>query len=254
MPEEAPPAGGGTSEGDGFLGGFSADTPAQAWEPWVPGQWTGHVNTTLGELASIGAGGYRESDTWEPANYDPPTVAQLQSLLVEAGLLDLDDLDHDSLGYFDDATRGAYRDLLTRSNAAGATWESTLARMRQNPVALDRKPTGAQRQPFVARVTNPDDLKALIRETLREKSGTGEVGDDVIAAAIREFQGEEVSQQRALYDMSTAGAAGGTVVDAPDPRMFAERKAQEINPVGYSAHKFLDKFSVIKEALAGGAG
>lgn len=252
-PSEEAPAGGGTSGSEsGFAGGFTGDTSVTVPGTFSTGPWgkphvDPSVDTTLGELREIGRGGYLDSDQWLPANEDPASIAQLQTMLVEAGLLDLDDLEHEQLGFYDDATRGAFRDLLARSNAGGATWETTLTKMRRNPAAASRRDKGRERAPFVAQLTNAADIERGLHEFMREKIGRG-LKKDQLAPMVKAYQDQELAAQKALYD---AQETGGTVTAPPDFETFADQQAQLAAPTAYSAHKVLDKFSTVASMLRG---
>lgn len=257
--QEAPTGGGGVVDDSGFAGGFTGDHEVTLRElgpaPWGGGWPTVETrDTTLAELREFDDGGYLTSDQWLPANESPASIAGLQTMLVEAGLLDLNDLDHDTLGFYDDATRGAFLDLLARSNAAGTTWETTLSRLRRNPMAMSRKPSGPTRQPFVAEVTHPDDIKRVLKDALREKVGRGNLLDDEALGKIASaYQSQQVAYQKQLYDMSATGAAGGTAVRPPDIETMAIDEAKKADPVAFGAHEVLDKFSVLSDMLRGGS-
>lgn len=254
--ESGPPASTPTEDENGFLGGFDdtftvdVDTPGYVDPsggpsvfglqfPTVQPPSTEHA--TLSQLRELGAGGYVSSDQWLPVNETSTTIAQLQLSLADAGLLDLSDLDHEDLGYYDDATRNAYRDLLTRANAMGTTWDDALGRLRANPVPA-RKPKGESAQLPV--VTHPDDLKAIFRAGARRASGTGKIDDAELDDMVKAFQSMQVQSQKQTT---------GTVVRPPDPEVFADTEAKRLDPVGYDAHKFLDKFAVVQETLGGAA-
>lgn len=258
MADEDPPPGGGATDDAGFLGGFDdtyeIDVITPASEAWGPGMHGGavprqthvpasSVQTTLSELRELGAGGYIGSDQWLPSNEEPKVIAQLQLSLADAGLLDLDDLDHDDLGYYDDATRSAYRDLLTRSNAAGSTWDVTLERLRANPAAQQIKGAKPKELPTV---THPDDLKAIFRAGARRAVGSGKIDDRDLDSMVKVFQDLQANAQ------SGANAAGGVVTAPPDAEVFADEQAKQRDPVAYDAHKFLDKFSAVSSMLGGG--
>lgn len=241
----------------GFLGGFddsfTFETPTSArvdagGGPSVFGLQfptvtpPGSIQATLGDLRDLGAGGYISADQWLPVNEDPKVIAQLQISLAEAGLLDLSDLDHDDLGFYDDATRNAYRDLLTRANAMHTSWDVALGRLRSNPVAASRKPERGTVEALPV-VTHPDDLKAIFRAGARRAIGSGKIDDAELDRMVKAFQRMQVQTQ--------TQTTGTQVVRPPDPEVFADQQAQRLDPAAYDAHKFLDRFSVVAEALGG---
>lgn len=249
-PSPTAPAGSFETEDDGFLGGF--DPAAPIIVPGGPrGQGWGVLKTettSLAELREHGFGGYVSADQWEPANYPGPRVAQLQTMLVEAGLLDLDDLDHDALGYYDSATRNAYRELLTRANAAGASWDETLNVMRQNPVAMQRAPRGQQRAPFSAVVTHPEDVERGLKDYFREALGSGAIAEEKIKQMVAAYQGQQVAAQRSEYN---AGVGGGTVQAPMNFDTFADIQAKIADPTAYDSRKVIGAADYLARKLKG---
>lgn len=263
MPSETAPTGGAATESDSdFLGGFDATTPVKIPGPrrgtggWggglVQGEWgdmrTPPTSATLGELREIGAGGYIGSDQWLPSNLPPPGIAQLQSLLVEAGLLDLGELEHDQLGFYDEATRNAYRDLLTRANASGSSWENTLTRLRQNPAATSRRPSGRDRAPFAAQVTHPEDIKRGLSDYFREALGSGAIAPEKIDDMVKAYQGQQVASQQSAYN---ASIGGGTVTEPMDFETFADTQAKIADPTAYDSRKVVGAADVLSRMLGG---
>lgn len=236
-PSDVPPAGGGVQAGGGFAGGFSADHTITL-DP--------ETQATLAELREVDRGGYLSSDQWLPSNEGPQEIARLQTMLAEAGLLDLNELEHDMLGNYDDVTRSAFLNLLARSNAAGSTWEDTLSRLRQNPTAMSFRQPSRERAPFVAEVTNPEDIKRVIKETLREKIGRGRALDDAaLDEIVNAYQGKQVAYQQARYD------GAGTAVAPPDLSTFADIEAKRADPTAYDSRKVVDAADYLGKMLRG---
>lgn len=190
-------------------------------------------------------GGYMDGDEWMPVNESTTVIEDLQRRLYQAGLLDGDD--DIQPGYFDDATRKAFKLLLERANGRRTDWQSTLEDLQTNPMPADQE---AAPPPFVAQTSNPEDIKMNLQDHFRAAIGSGAIKPEDLQAMIAEFQGTQVASQRGQYDAYQG--SGGTVEAAPSIEAFADQKAQELDPTAYSAHKYLDKFSAIENMLAGG--
>lgn len=183
-----------------------------------------------------------------PGSLSPEAIAGIQQQLVDAGLLRGEFI----VGVWDPSSRNAYKSLLGYANSLGTTDEFALRRWSATGMgAVD--PTPTPRQPFVAQVTNPEDIKSGLREFFREKVGTGKIDDARLDAMVKAYQGEEVSAQRQAYDLAAA-PVGGTVVQPPDFQVFADAEAKKAAPVAYRAYEYLDKFSAITDMLGGASG
>lgn len=189
---------------------------------------------------------YMPGDDLRPASLPPERIIGIQQSLVDAGLL----RGRFQAGVWDATTRNAYRTLLGYANQLGTTDEFALRRWAATGMG-EVEPASAPRQPFVATVSNPDDIRALLRDAFREKVGSGKIDDARLDAMVKAYQGSEVGAQRSQYD---AQETGGTVTAPPDISTFADIEARKTNPVGYRAHQYIDKFSAITEMLGGGPG
>lgn len=255
----APPPAGAAASTSTYIGGVPGDSRVPELIPGDPGPWgkkwwrkpTRGESPTLDEMRASKTGGYVTGDEWLPVNESPATIEDLQRRLYEAGLLPADA--EFTPGYFDEPTRKAFKDLLGWSNGKRKDWLTTLEDLRTNPVPSDEK--GAAIQPFVAQVSNPDDIKKNIRDSFREMIGSGDVDANELQALVAEFQGEQVASQRSMYDAYQDGSGGvgpgGTVTAPPSIETFVEQKAQQSNPTAFSAYKYLDKFSAISDMLGG---
>lgn len=206
-------------------------------------QYTTSGRVSLAQLREIGQGGYVSTDVWEPQNLSPPTVAQLQVMLNEAGLLG----DGFTPGAYDETTRKAYGDLLARANATGSTWESMLARMRDNPLAAEAQQN--DRAPLVTRLSNPEDLKTVFRTAAKRALGYGNIPDEDLDRMVAAYQGMESSSQQAQYG---AQETGGTITAPMDPEVFADQQAKQLDPTAYDSRKVVSKFQVMAEMFGGG--
>lgn len=191
---------------------------------------------------------YFPGDELQPAGWSPERVGDLQKQMSKAGILNPKNIDE--FGVFDTSTQTAYKGLLTQSNRAGTDWISTLRRLSSMTAAERLKAKeaasagGGGRAPTI-RVSNPDDLRSIFRQTARAVTGGVFVEDDQIENMIRAYQGEEASFQQAAL-------GGGTIEGAPSPQAFAEAQLEEINPGGATANRFSQMAQTL-ESLVGEA-
>ena len=176
--------------------------------------------------------------------WDREQIIAFQDQAIAAGLLDARQI---SRGARDVATVAAWSGLAQQSAdayLAGARLSpfDLLNELSANPLP------GAAGQPFTAVVSHPDDIRAGVKEASREMTGSGKLTPQQEQEAIAAWQAEQQTSQRTKYD---AAKAGGVVTEGRSFAEFAKERAQRINPVGFSAHQMLDKFSVIESMLGG---
>lgn len=192
----------------------------------------------------ISASPYRPGAELVYASAPPEQIVAVQQRLVDAGLL----RGTFRVGVWDQASRNAYKTVLGYANQLGTKVDYAFERWIASGLGEYDTTPAQERAPFSAEVTHPDDIRAGLREFFRDKTGTGKIDDAKLDAMVRAWQGEEVTAQRAAYD---AAPTGGTVTATRDFGSFAEEQAQKVDPVGFRAHEYLDKFSAIAGMLGG---
>lgn len=174
----------------------------------------------LGAVTTTTAPRYFDGDEWQPASLAAEDRARLQRAMVDAGVISKGTKFR--LGIWDDASRGAYADLLAFANGAGMDAKAALAeyaRMRQ----YDEDEV-ASRQPLTVRLSNPEDLRGTFETVARRRIGR-KLRPDESERFVKAYQAEEAAVQRQDYAMDETG---GTLTDAPDPQEFlAARLAKE---------------------------
>lgn len=187
---------------------FEGRTPQEAQRA------RGYAETFGGSLTIKQPPRYWTGDEWKPASWSPNNIAELQSALVQVGLIGSDE--NISLGVFDTATKNAYRKLLETANATGVTWTEALSRYAEAPVEGE----GLQVQ-----LTDPNDLRRVFKEAAFQVSATqfepGQI--DAMVAAYHEKE-REYQEAKARGDE--------TVFAPPDPGTFVETEAERVNPEG----------------------
>lgn len=185
---------------------------------------------------------YVDGDEWGPAGSSPDVIAEIQQRMVGAGLLK----GSYRIGVWDAPSRSGYRDLLEFANGLGVDDGTALKRYGEA-----QGETKEKRAPLVMEVSNPLDIKAALRDTLKEKLGQAGIDDKRLDAMVAAYQGSEKSYQQQQYDLGGEDGAGGTVVRPPDVTTFADQQAKKVDPTAYDAYKVLDKFSVLEKELTG---
>jgi hypothetical protein len=174
-----------------------------------------------------------------PVSWSPAAIAGLQSDLVGAGLLSQKGF---SLGIYDDATRNAYKKVLSYANRAGITSiDEALGVFLRSPKGGSGG-GGSKRAPFRAELPNPEDIKAVIDATVPNLIGrtlSAQEKDAVVAAYTAVVTGA----QRSAYNTAETG---GAVTAAPDVGTFVKTRAKEL--YGEEADVY-DKFTRTTDAM-----
>jgi hypothetical protein len=167
---------------------------------------------------------YYEGDDWLPGNLPAAQIRDLQQRMVNAGLIPKGA--EYRVGYWDDVSRQAYRQLLAEANGSGLSAELQL-KTRENTQQL------ANQKKYVA----PAYLKpspATMREAVRSAMSTI-VGPDhalndqeldhltgVLASFDRKHYDATVTADRQGFDAAQQGdgGGGGTVQDVDPAAAF----------------------------------
>lgn len=173
-------------------------------------------------------------------------VEAFQDQAIAAGLLDERTV---ARGARDSATAGAWASLVQQAADAYGAGARLSPMSLLGEIAASAPPQRGD--VFTASVSNPDEIRSGVRDSARELTGTGNIGAAAEADAVRDYQAEEIASQRAAAD---AAKTGGVVTAPRSFDEFAKQRAEQNNPVGFRAHKYLDKFSAIANMLGGGNG
>lgn len=209
----APPPPPGATTGPKPIGvpeGYVVDRPE--FVPLLPGQMG---PPTLASAATPPR--YFDGDEWGPASLSAEDRARLQRAMVDAGVITKGTKFR--LGIWDDASRGAYADLLAFANGAGLDARSALAEYARMAELYDDEER-AGRAPLVVRQSNPDDLRATFETVARRRMGR-KLRPDEAERFVKAYQAEEATVQTQAYG---AAETGGVVTDAPDPQAFLAAK------------------------------
>lgn len=186
---------------------------------------------------------YFDGDEWQPASLSAEDRARLQRAMVDAGVITKGTKFR--LGIWDDASRGAYADLLAFANGAGLDAKAALAEYARMKTLYDEEER-AERQPLTVRLTNPDDLRGTFETVARRRIGR-KLRPDESERFVKAYQAEEGAVQQRAYDLDETG---GTVTDVANPQAFlAARLAREYG-VEMGAVEIGDQLGEFGELLA----
>lgn len=189
---------------------------------------------------------YWTGDEWTIARgIEASDRAALQLLMKEMGFIS--PTSRLVLGAWDQTSANGFKEILSWANVNGTNWQSALVSMREN--AMQFTDPGEAGAPLVARVSNPDEIAAGLRDVFRERLGAGDIPEEKIKAMVAAYQGEEAAAQRQEHELAQTG--GGTVVAPPDFQTWAAEQARRTDPTAYDANKVVDRFSRMADLLGG---
>lgn len=151
--------------------------------------------------AQIGAR-YFEGQEWSEVGGLPPEQrAQIQQAMLDRGLYS-SAKPRIALGAWDNDSATAFKQVLAYANAQGLTWDTALRNMPKMDAAEGGVKYGPQAPhaytPFTATLTNPTDLKAVIKAGARSVLGRT-LSDDEVGAFIGNYQSAEMANAQAQY-------------------------------------------------------
>lgn len=177
---------------------------------------------------------YFQEDLDRLSSLSRPTIAAWQSQLNAAGLLG----DTFTIGVVDNATRSAYGAVLATANREGIEDTEALKLIQQNRIKIGGG--GVSRY----RLTNPSDLKAVIRSVAQNAIGRT-LDDADVNRLVALFQAEELSAQKKYQ-------AGGAVTEAPSAQAFVEGRIAQDFGEEVNTRKLDNVFAAVDKALGGG--
>lgn len=189
--------------------------------------------------------GYFEGDDWSILQgKSPEDVAQIQVLLVNAGLLSNDI----PIGAWEQKSATAFRKVLELANRTGVDWGTALLNYASTPTLKDLT-GGSTRAPLTVRLSNPDDLKSVFKQAAyNQLGGKGFVDDAQTQRFVDTYHEQESKAQRAAYN---AAGSGGTVTDAPQADTAALDQLKTEDPAAYQASQFATYGRQIRDLLSG---
>lgn len=143
----------------------------------------------------------------------------------------------------------AYAKALASANAAGVTVEEWLANSENIGVTSDDELE--ERDPLVIKLTNPDDIRAVIQSGSKAMHGVY-LAEDEIQRFISGYQNEERRVQTLNYD---AEPYGGEVIQEPNQAGLQDQAEQAartgIHENEFKQKTFTDRIDEVLEGLRG---
>lgn len=182
---------------------------------------------------------YIAGDEWVPAySFTDEDRDRLKARMNAAGLYGPTGY---SSGVWTDEDAKAYTTVLESANGmfqrdAEVVIDNLAASNARSPRAK------SARQPLVKQVSNPDDIRAILRKASYDMTGS-RLSDDEENRLISMYQGQQGAVQGAEY--GAAGASGGSVTQEASPQNFAEAQIERMRPGEVATHRHLDAFEKI---------
>lgn len=137
----------------------------------------------------------------------------------------------------------AYKYVLETANFMGVRDPEVVI----NNIADNAKAGGrvqGPRAPLVSQVSNPDTIRAVLREASYSLTGS-RLSPEEEQRLISLYQGYEHGADAAAYAAGGTGGPGGTVTQAPSMQGFAEAQIEQMRPQEVASHRHLDAFEKI---------
>lgn len=194
---------------------------------------------------------YAVGDQWKPMteSWAPERVADLQSQLVDAGLLDKTKYQR---GYWDSSSANAYEKLLGYSNASGLDDSTTLRNIQQIKSKYgSTDESGPTRQPFISQRRDPEALKSLLGAVSTRIMGAP-LSPEEEDRFVTTFNDMSDTAQRAAYTASGSGLPGGPggIDQEIDPEAQAQKYLRETHPKDIVRHDVVDRFNQFQSLLS----
>lgn len=214
--------------GAGSFGVLGIPNPANAGF----GQAQGPDGTPV-YLRPSGALAYLEGDAAvQVTNMSTTELKKIQQVMSASGLL----TGNVQYGMPDSPTIRAYEQVLMLSNRLDVSPMVVLGRLgssardmmlaEMEKAAAEQRSSGPTRAPFVAQVSNPEELSQFFREAVVERLGSLPEGLD-LDTLVDAYQAVQRNAQAAAYN---AAPSGGTVEQAMSPDAFVQSQLEEQAP------------------------
>lgn len=183
--------------------------------PWGPGTVT-----------SVRSPKYFSGDEDLLTNQPVETVVNIQRAMNQVGLLGKGY----TVGVVDSATKNAYRNLLEQANEYGEDWEQSIIRLAS---------AGSGRSGSLAqyRVSNPDDVKAVVNQTAERLLGRKLPQGDL----------DRISRLYLEEERRVGRSQRTETMSAPNVGVFAEQQIEQSMGEETTARQFGGYMEAIKE-------
>lgn len=181
---------------------------------------------------------YIDGDQWVPAyTMTPEDRNRLKARMNGAGL-------YGTSGYFpgswtaEDAR--AYQSVLESANGMGQRDPNVVIDNIASEATKGGRVQGP-RAPLVSHVSNPDTIRAVLRDSAYSLTGS-RLSDDDEKRLISLYQSQQAQANQAEY---SAGGGGGQVTDPAGMQQFAAAQVEQLHPEDVASHRYLGAFKKI---------
>lgn len=203
-----------------------------------------HLDLAQGWQPESGIGArYDATDLDLFANLAPESIAQIQAGLARAGLLPKKGT---AYKIWDGNTAGAMQKVLAYANQRGLVWQDALEEWASAGDESGVNDTGGSGRVFTPQLSNPDDLRATFKQVAYQRTGGNFLDDAAYERMVASYQDAEMKAQRAQFDAATGG---GTVVDQPTAKTFAETTLQQESTADVQANDIAGYGKVLESMM-----
>lgn len=181
---------------------------------------------TGNEITSLRVPKYFSGDEDLLVNQPLETIVNIQNAMNQVGLLGKGY----AVGVVDSATKTAYRNLLEQANQYGEDWEQSIIRLASSGAGK----SGTLTQ---YRVSNPDDVKAVVNQTAERLLG-------------RKLPQGDLDRMARLYleeERRVGRSQSREVTSAPNVGVFAEQQIEQSMGEETTARQFGGYMEAIKD-------
>jgi hypothetical protein len=150
---------------------------------------------------------YFAGDEYEIATFKPEEIATIQQQMLKAGLLSK----KYRIGIADAETVSAFEKVLGQANTNGTNWTTALGTLMATP---------KQGSGLTYRVSNPDDIRAVVQQTASSILGRS-AEPAVVDRLVKSYQELQIQEQQGMT--TSTGARTG----APQLDVFAEKELRK---------------------------
>lgn len=181
-------------------------------------------------------------DEWQPAFKIPPEERdRLKARMNAAGLYGAGGY---ASGSWTREDANAYQQVLEAANAMGVSDANVVIDNIANEARSGARVQGP-RAPLVSRISNPDDIRAVLRDSAYSLTGS-RLSDEDEQRLIAMYQGQQTAADSAAN--AGAGMAAGsstTVTNEASPENFAAAQIERMRPGEVATHRHLEAFEKI---------
>lgn len=159
---------------------------------------------------------YFAGDEYEIATFKPEEIATVQQQMLKAGLLSK----KYRIGIADAETVSAFEKVLGQANTNGTNWTTALGTLMATP---------KQGSSLTYRVSNPDDIRAVVQQTASSILGRS-AEPAVVDRLVKSYQELQIQEQQGMTTPT------GARTSAPQVDVFAEKELRKT--VGPEADAF----------------